>query len=384
MAEKKQKVNKFAAGLTDSSGRDGFYRNKLEVGRWSFGAELLRANLGKLLGLNLIMLVFIAPIAYFVVTYFMQRYTIAHVYPFSANIGVGYAPVTNLLGMEENIVLEINKSFFFKLPLMGMWLAIGLSGAMYVMRNLCWGEDVSLFKDFFLGVKRNIVGVVILTILYTVVVSACMIGISYLDYYGALAGGKTWYQIVFKVLMIIVIVFATVWYLHSLSLSVTFKGNAFTYMRNGLLISGNLLLPLHIFFAAFSLIGVVFFLLGSSFMVLGILVAALIGVSFFMLVWTLYSQWLYEKLLVNSSAKQYKPTEAEVKQKQLREEQKSGAYSDDDYSFEEIDALPAAYSSSVKPIDDGMSVTALPEYYTLSDFDVLQKSKADMLSESEK
>ena len=230
---KAAKKDTYSKGLTDVSGRDGFYRNNIGVGRWSYGMDVLKSNFAKLVGINLLMIVFIAPIVLLLFVRYSQQYGLAHTAPFTANIGVGYAPFTNLVAQEEYITLQINWSFFRWLPLVGLWLSVGLSGAMYVMRNICWGEDVSLIKDFFLGIKRNVIPVAIATLIFSLIFASAWMGISYLDYIGAAAGGKTWYQVVIKVVIIIGMVFASLWYMAVLSLSVTYKANFFALLKNG-------------------------------------------------------------------------------------------------------------------------------------------------------
>ena len=392
MAESKGKKNKssgygkakndtYSKGLTDNSGRDGFYRNNIDVSRWSYGTDIFKSNFGKLIGINLLMLVFIAPIVYFLFVRYSEQYTLARLAPFTANIGVGYVPYTNLVAQEEYITLRINFDFFKWLPLLGVWLSVGLSGAMYVMRNICWGEEVSLFKDFFLGIKRNFFPVLIATILFTLVFSSAWVGISYLDYVGALAGGKAWYQIVVKIVIIIGMVFAGLWYMAMLSMSVTYKGNFFRLLKNSLLVTG-VLIPVNVFFAGLALIPFGLLLVGSSFLLLGLMVIALIGISFFMLVWTLYSQWIYDKF-INKSVTGYKPTEEEIAKKQAREAARAAA-NEEDVGYETVDRETKEFAANAKPITDtDVAVTDLPEVFTLDDIVGLKTSKEKMKQDAE-
>ena len=383
-SSKKRVVDKrgesYSKGLTDVSGRDGFYRNNINVGRWAYGADILRSNLGKIVGLNLIMLLFFAPIAYFLFVRFSQQYTLAHNAPFSANLGVGYVPFPNLVGLEEAINLDINMYFFLKLPIMGLWLSIGLSGGMYVMRNMCWGEPVNLFKDFWLGIKRNIVPVVISTVLFTVVFASAFIGMSYLDYSGAMAGGKKWYEIVAKILLIVAVVFASLWFMTMLSMSVTYKGNFFKLMRNSALISA-VLIPFNIFFAVFALIPFVFLMLGTTFLMLGVLAIALIGISFFMLVWTVYSQWIYDKF-INGNATAYVPTEADAAKKKAREAATTSGVSEE-AGYETVGAVES-FAAVAKPVtDEDVTVCELPAMFTLADIRKVNESKLEMKNDAE-
>ncbi|MBO4572482.1 MAG: hypothetical protein J5762_01770 [Clostridia bacterium] len=378
-----KKKEGYSKGLTDISGRDGFYRNQINVGRWAYGADIFRSNLSKIIGLNLMMLVFVAPIAYFLFVRYSQQFTLAHSAPFAGNVGVGYTPFPNLVALEESINLDINMYFFLKLPLMALWLGIGLSGGMYVMRNICWGEEVRLFKDFWLGIKRNIVPVTITTILFSIVFASAFIAISYVDYSGATAGGKTWYQIVFKVLLIIAAVYVSLWFMTMLSLNVTYKGGYFSMMRNGVLLT-TVLLPVNIFFAAFALLPFVFFFIGSSFLLFGAMAVIIIGVSFFMFVWTAYSQWVYDKFVNINVKNTYVPTEADIKLKKEREAKTTSAAEDE--SYDTVGAPAAAqvnYIKVAKPINDDVTVSDLPTKFTLGDIKKVKESKGDMIKDAE-
>ncbi len=382
--KKAEKKDTYSKGLTDVSGRDGFYRNKIGVGRWSYGMDVLKSNFAKLVGVNLIMIVFVAPIVLLLFLRYSQEYGLAHAAPFTANVGVGYAPFTNLVAQEEYIVLQINWAFFRWLPIVGLWLSVGLSGAMYVIRNVCWGEDVSIIKDFFLGIKRNIIPVAIATLLFSLIFASAWMGISYLDYIGAAAGGKAWYQIVVKVVIIIGMVFASLWYLAVLSLSVTYKANFFALLKNGLLISG-VLLPMNVFFSVIAALPFGLLFLGSSFMLLGVIAVAIIGLSYFMVVWTVYSQWIYDKFINNNIKNAYKPTEQDESLKKQRDAAKTGQF-EEDAGYETVGGGEdvTAFAANAKPITDtGITVSTIPSVYTLSDIMKVKSSKADMKKDAE-
>ena len=379
---KAKKSRTYSKGLTDISGRDGFYRNSVDVGRWSYAIDIIKNNFGKLIGLNFLMLVFFAPVVYFLFVRYSQQFTLARLAPFTANLGVGYMPYTNLVAQEEFITYSINFDFFKWLPLIAVWLSVGMSGGMYIMRNICWGEDVSLFRDFFLGIKRNFFYVLIATVAFTLVFSSAWIGVSYLDYIGALAGGKVWYQVVIKIVIIIGVVFVSVLYLTLLSMIVTFKGSFFNLLRNSLLVSG-VLLPINVFFAVLAILPFGLLLIGSMFFMLGVMAVSLICFSFFMLVWTVYSQWIYDKFINGYVKERYKPSEKEVEAKKAREEAKAAA-EDDSFGYETVGQEAGTYAAGAKPITDASSaVTELPEVFTLDDIRKLKESKEQMKKDSD-
>ena len=367
--------NPFIKGLGDISGRDGYYRNNVTIGRWAYGWDIFKTNFTKLVGLNLIMLLFIAPIVVFIYFRYAQIYTLAHQAPFTANIGVGYAPATNLLGSAEAIVLTADWEFFRLLPLMGAWLAVGLSGGLFVMRNLAWGEDVSVIKGFFTGVRRHYLTVLFVTALFTVFLSAAMIGISYLDFAGAVMGGKVWYQVVLKILLIIAICFAALWYLEMLPLSVSYNASPLTILKNSLLFTVKLLVP-NIFFAIVSLVPGVLFLLGNTLLAIALMVVMFIGISLFMLVNTVYHQWVYDKFVNKYIKEKYKLTEADLK----RINKKKASSGDDEYDT--AGEAPRGFEGAIKPITDDEEVAALPKYFGLGDIENMMRSKIKMLEDA--
>ena len=142
---KNVKKEKYSGGFTDVSGKDGFYRPKIEIGRWSLGTELLRGNFGKLVGFNLFMMIFVAPLFFLVLMRFMALNEAASVAPFAANVGLGFQPSPDMFALPERLRFSASLTWFIYLPLAVLWLGLGLSGGMFVMRNLAWGERVRVY-----------------------------------------------------------------------------------------------------------------------------------------------------------------------------------------------------------------------------------------------
>ncbi len=379
MAKAQEKA--YSKGLTDISGKDGFYRNKINGSRWSYGSELFRANFSKMIGLNLLMLIFVGPIFFFLFQRFATIFSLAHTAPFTANLGVGYLPYTSLVAQEELILLSANRSFFMYLPLLCLWLSVGLSGGLYIMRNLAWGEEVTIFRDFFLGVKRNFLPVMLATLLFSLIFSTAGFGIYQLKYTMAL-NGTTWYQVMFQVLMIIAMVFIALWLLMALSMAVTYKSSFFNLIKNSTLVT-TVLLPLNIFFAALAFIPFLLFFLDTTFFALAVIITAILGISYCMLTWTVYSQWVFDKFINNNVKNAYKPTEKEVAAKRARDEAKQATVQDDGYvtvGQSTFEGVP----SDIKPItDDTEKVYELGEMFTRSDLTKLKDSKSELKADAE-
>ncbi len=378
MAKAQEKA--YSKGLTDISGKDGFYRNKINGSRWSYGSELFRTNFTKMIGLNLLMLIFVGPIFFFLLQRFAQIFTLAHSAPFTANLGVGYLPFTSLIAQEELILLSANKNFFQILPLLCLWLSVGLSGGLYIMRNLAWGEEVTIFRDFFLGIKRNFLPVMLATLLFSLIFSSAGFGVYQLKYMMAL-NGTTWYQVMFQVFLIIAMVFIALWLLMALSMAVTYKSSFFNLIKNSVLVT-TVLLPLNLFFAALALLPFLLFFLDTTFFAMAVILSAILGISYCMLTWTVYSQWVFDKFINNNVKNAYKPTEKELAAKRAKDEAKQTVQDDGYVTVGEstFEGVP----SDIKPItDDTEKVYELGEMFTRSDLTKLKDSKSELKADAE-
>ena len=376
---KQQQTNeKYSGGFTDISGKDGFYRPKIEIGRWSLGAQLFKNNFTKLIGLNLFMLIFFAPIVAIVVFRFNFFYGQIAYLPFAANVGLGVQPDPHMVALSEGLVFLADRRYYLFLPLAALWLGVGMSGGMYLMRNLAWGERVRVYKTFLLGIKRNALTVVLGTLVFSLIITSCLLGLSYNDYLAA-ANGNKWYFVVAKVLLIIAIVYSSVWYLTFVSMGVTYKSGFGALIKNSVLVT-TVILPVNLFFAALSLAVMALLLLGSAFRLLAMLAVLLIGVSYFMLVWTVYSQWVFDKFINPNIKNKYVPTEEEEQAKKVRDklakevEERGGG-------FITVGEGVMTELGEVTPLSEGTEMFRFGENFTRKDIKDSSDRKAEMLSE---
>lgn len=333
-AAKNKKVNDSAkenlrgqSGLTDMSGVDGYFRPEHGVNRWSLGTQLIMGNFLQTIGLNFLMLLFFAPVLYLILS---RAYTImqsAKGSPFTSNMGIGYFPITNMVGLEESILYNANFTTFIWMPLAAIWLSVGLSGGLYLMRNLAWGENVTVIKGFISGVKKNFVPMLIETLLYSLVLSASVIMISYLNRDMAV-NGTVWYLTLSKIALYVLIVLATLHFMSMISLIVTYKGSFFALFKNAMVLS-TVLSPLNAIFAAFSLLPFIM-LFFSGTMTFGVMLILMFGATFFLVVWTLYNQWVYEKFL-DQRVERYKASREEEEQHENRKKAATNASAQNGY-----------------------------------------------------
>lgn len=370
--QKPQKERK-PISLTDTSGVDGYFRPEVAVSRWKLGYEVFMGNFTKIIGLNFIILLFLAPLLILLFLRSSTIYANASMSPFSANMGIGYLPHAAVLGLEESITYYANYNFFMWMPIAALFLGVGLSGGMYVMRNLCWGESVTIVKTFFNGIKKNILPILASVAIYSLILAVSSIFISHLNLTSAINGSR-WYWTLLKVLMYILIAFASLHFMAMMSMVVTYTGNYFQLMKNCFTIT-LILLPVNAFFAVFALIPFAILFLGSQALSLAAILIMFLGGSYTMLVWTVYSQWLYDKFF-RGRVKTYEATKEEIDKHNTREKEKAVAGESEGYR--EV-GKSASIMDGVKPVTDyDVTVKDLDSLFTRDDIDALQKSKTDL------
>ncbi len=376
--EAKSKVNeaikeKKPLNLTDTSGVDGYFRPEVAVSRWKLGYEVFMSNFTKMIGLNLLMLVFLVPLFILLFLRTSTIYANASMSPFSANMGVGYLPFASVLGLEESIVYYANYNFYMWMPVAALFLGIGLSGGMYVMRNLCWGESVSVIKTFFQGVKKNILPMLASVAVYSVLLAASGIAISHIDLTIAVNGAK-WYLTVFKIALYVVIAFSSLHFLAMSSMVVTYTGSIFQQFKNCFIFT-LVLLPLNVFFGVLAIIPFGILFLGSDALSLALILIMFLGSSYTMLVWTVYSQWIYDKF-VQGRVKTYKASKEEISKHNDRE--KGKAASKEEEGYREVGKSRSIMDGAVPVTDYENTLSDLDEVFTRDDIDALSKSKTDL------
>ncbi|HBK02785.1 MAG TPA: hypothetical protein DDY77_07140 [Clostridiales bacterium] len=387
-AKKKGKTPVGLAALTDLTGQDGYTRKKVEVGRWSYGASLLTGSFNKTIVLNLLMVLFLAPLIFMLARKNMSLLSASASAPFGANMILGMTPAGNMAGLKESLSFMVNREFYLFLPLCAFVLGIGLSGGMYVMRNMAWGNDVSVASAFFKGIKRNFLNVVILTLCFSLFAAAAGIGISYINYEEAIAGGK-WYYLAIKICVLVVLAFLAVWYLTCVTFTETFGSSFGTMLKNSLKISFYMF-PLNIFFAAFALLPVGLFFLGTSFLFIGAMLYVLFGASFTLVVWTVYSQWLYDKFIDGRLTKVYEPTEKEVAEKKRKEtlakekEVAGGFISAGEGAARIVREEEAVERIIAEPVTDGGETLTIHDKFTRKDIEKLTEKKLALKEQAEK
>lgn len=365
----KQKKGFIARMIEGPERAEGYARSTLPGNRWELGWDVFKTNTGKLVGLNLLTFLFFIPLFAIVFLRYMQVLYLASESPFSQNIGLGYPALPSSVGLSESIYLSANLYTLAFLPIAAAIASVGISGLMYVMRNMVWAEGVSVGSDFWAGVKKNYVTVLLTSLAYSVIMFLIVMSVSYVNYANA-AGEGHWLLTVSNVMSYIMAVLFTIMYMYSLTLGVTYKLKFTQLIRNSFIMT-IALIPTNIFFAAFALISVALLFLGNFFMTFGIVILLLLGFSIFALVWTDYNQWTFDKFINDR-------VPGAVKNRGIYS--KNASEEEADFSFEKS----TLGHKHIKPITDyDVEIAALPESFSRADLQRLEESKAAMRRDSD-
>lgn len=367
----------FIAKIIEGPERSETYaRSTLPTNRWELGWDVFKTNKGKLFGLNLLTLLFCLPlVALFVMRYVLKTVDIA-IFPFTQNMGIGYPAYPATSGLQAQLALNVNVEFF-KFVIIGVaFLAVAISGGFYVMRNMVWAEGVMVASDFFKGVKQNYFVVFFSLIFYTVIMAASVLSLNMSSVLIATGGGIKWLLVVAQVLTYVIMAIATMMVFYMITLGITYKLSFGALIRNSFILS-IALVPTNVFFMAFSAVWLLLLLLGKVmplFLIIGIFMVFIWGISLFMLVWTDYSNWVFDTY---------------VNDKVPGAKKNRGIYkpSADDNAEDENAVIERSKLTSrpIKPITDTeVEIYELPTSFSRADLQKLEETKEAMRRDSDK
>ncbi len=372
MAKKKGFFTRLIEGPERS---EDYARNSLPTNRWQLGWDLFTTNTIKLLKINLLVLLFIFPLfllLYFRLTLIQSNGINAS---FSQNIAIGYPaiPSSSLLGVAESIVFNSDLIFFIALFICSFLFSVGLAGGFYVMRNLVWTEGVFVVSDFWRGVKKNYSIILRSTLLFVFFMAITILTIDLCNMQIAMKTSISGLFSVIEVISYIVAVIIVVTYMYMLSVGVTYKLTFFSLIRNSIILSVGFL-PINVFFALFALIFFALLLLdiSSIFFALGLVFTVFLAISIFLLIWTNYTQWVFDQVINDNvkGAKKYRG----INKKTFSDQPEEFVYKRKIFA-----------NRVVKPITDTeIEIATLPESYSRADLIRLEESKKLMMEDSDR
>ena len=363
-----------------------YARSTLPTNRWQLFWDIFKGNFWKLVKVNLLTLLFFVPLLVVIVMSFLVSENNGIIYPFGANLGVGYPAAPTVQGVSESLTLRSGMTTYLLLTLTTFVAAVGLSGGMYVVRNMVWTEGIFVANDFWRGVKLNYKNALQTALFFCVIFSFCqtLINISNLAIASNAAeeGQITWLRISqgASYLFMSVAAMMSFW---MIALGVNYKMNFLTMTKNSFLMTIGTL-PQTIFFGALALIPFALFLIGNTmFISLAVVMVVLFGFAYALLVWLDFAQWVFDKYI------NPKLEGAKVGRGIYNRDGSSQLTGNDSAASIEYQRILLAHGRSrlvarpIKPIDDSLQVYELPQSFTREDLKKLRESKQNIAEDTE-
>lgn len=376
MAQRKKR-SFFDRLLVGSEKSEGYARASLPSNRWELYWDILKGRFWRLVLINLLILLFCVPLI--LVLFF--RYVVVTgyggTYPFSQPFGLGYMAPPDLLGYAEQIVFNAASLVYLFFPIALMIAGIGLAGGAYIMRNMVWTEGIFVANDFWRGIKSNIKKLLLITFLYGVIFYLSMISASYSDYMIAV-GKVTWLFTISKIVTYVALALFTMMALHMMSMTVTYELKFRQLLKNAYIFTTRLIFH-NVFFIFLMIIPVLLFIIGGIVQGLGLVLILLVGMSNALLIWTDYSQWIYDKFINDKikGAKKNRGIYSKIKNSDSESLKK--------YKEQVASSFGTLNSKPIKPItDDDITIAELPVSFNRDDILKLNESKKAMAEDHEK
>ena len=381
MAEQKKSL--FTRILEGKERSEDYARSTLPTNRWQLFWDIFKGNFGKLVKVNLLTILFMLPLFGVLIYGGMLKDMQLTVNPIGFEGFLSYPYYPEQAGMSELLTFYSNLTLYLGIFITSFIAAVGLSGGMYVVRNMVWTEGVFVTNDFWRGIKLNYKNALQAVLFFCVflVLGGTLISLSEVSLVSATGSTRTWLKISQATCYVFIVVAALISF-WMIALGVNYKLSFLQMLRNAFLMTVGAL-PQTIFFAALALIPYALVVWGSGFfMVIGILVLIFFGIAYSLLVWLDFAQWLFDKY---------------INPKIVGAKVGRGIYGAD----AKVDAMQGSASAAeynrarmlygrsrlmarpIKPIDDGTDVYALPESFTRDDLQKLRESKQAVQDETD-
>ncbi|MBQ9514382.1 MAG: hypothetical protein IJR66_05370 [Clostridia bacterium] len=365
--------------IVGSEKSEGYARASLPSNRWELFWDIFKGRFWKLVIVNFLMLIFFLPLFAFllfrsgtIVGYSIQS-------PYSQCFGVGYQSVSSYVGFPEKIIANVNLNIGLFLPVVCLIASIGVAGGAYVIRNMVWTEGIFVANDFWRGIKLNIKNMLLIALVYSLLLYIGILSISFSNMQYQVGGGKKWLIFISQAITYISLGVFTVMMLHMITMSETYIVPFVKLVKNAFLFTVGLL-PQNVFFIAIGLIPLLLIQFSGFIASIGYMLILFIWLSVFLLMWTDYCQWAYDKFINDK-------VEGAKKNRGIYEKIKAS----DSKAIEQYREQLAIYGNSslssrpIKPItDEEITIAELPESFNRDDILKLNKSKEELYEDNRK
>ncbi len=380
MADRERK-GLVARWLEGKERSEDYARSTLPTSRWALFWDILKGRFGRLMLVNLLVLITCVPIVLLV---FFHNFSLAAAGAsgsYGAGLGVGYPFIPERLGQAQWTALQLDLFYFGLLIPASIIAAVGLSGGMYIVRNLIWTEGIFVANDFLRGIKRNFLNVMEAALFFSAILFMATIVGDFADLYVAMGASFSGWMIASKVVGYIFVAFSILVSLWMISLGVNYKQGPFALLRNAVVMTVGTL-PQTVFFAAIATAPIFLVIFGTGILlVVGLILLVLFALSWLMLVWMDYSQWAFDKFV--------NPAHGFATGKGLYNKEKGASPAapqevslDESAAMREYRRQIVAQGKSklvcrpIKPIDEGVEPYQLSEGFSREDLQKLKESRS--------
>lgn len=260
--------------------------------------EVFGRSSGALMKTNLLVLLFALPALAVVFFFVIQQLQLGYFLAFSGNIGVGYPVAVGASELAEYYrYVYQNMMYIWLLPCM-LVVSFGFAGAFYVVKKLLVG-DVAVCKNFFSGIKKNIVQILISTVMLSI---SAVIMLLYINNYSYI-NIASWLNSILFALSILQFAIVVMMSIFMFTQSVSYNLKLSQIIKNSFLFAVAFI-PSNIIILALSAIPAVllYFTWDVDLINMIVIIACLLFLfSFIILIWTVYSNWVFSRCISEKS-----------------------------------------------------------------------------------
>ena len=348
-------------------------RTALPKSRYQLFKDIFTGKFGKVVKINLLTILFFLPMLVLLFLSSLYSQTNALIYPFGANLGVGYPAKPNLQGMAECLSFESGLFTCLAVAMTSILASVGLAGGMYAIRNMIWTEGEFAMKDFWRGVKLNYKNALQSALFFSVTLMVMLALINLAEFNLALTvgSGRVWLRIS-QVISYILISLSAMMTLWMIALGVNYQMGFLTLIKNSFLLSIGTIFQT-VFFGVVALLPFALLVIGgmgSLFFTFGLGCLIFFSFSFALLVWLSFAQWVFDKYI--------NPKIKHVKKAEDKKENKSTGKGEG-----VAEKKSRLLSKPIKPLDDGAEVYDLPQAFTRADLKKRKENRESIANDLE-
>ena len=218
-----------------------YARSTLPTNRWQLFWDVFKGNFGKIVKVNLLTLLFCVPLLAVIIFYFLMGEFNSTFYPYGTNLGVGYPAISGeLVGLSERLIMQNNLMLYLGVLITSFIAAVGLSGGMYVVRNMVWTEGIFVTNDFWRGIKLNYKNALQTCLFFCVIFFLCGTVIDSASLYLTLGVLEPWQEVFMHIAQgsgYVFIIVAALMSLWMIAMGVNYQVGFWALIKNAFLLS---------------------------------------------------------------------------------------------------------------------------------------------------